>query len=172
MDHFTPLKEGMSSQGTHRQGQFAISILIDWPNTKEIVKGHLCLHFSVWERWKISVLTAKHNWGWHNVDSWKRPECTIQALTPVARQGNAKYPPRRNIDMPPHYGQEFIHCHRACAEIASALVVFLHQTKIIALSMGFFLLQGRVKKQGRFQVPCDGWRWKTQLHRGIFTTSS
>ena len=47
MDHFTPLKEGMSSQGTHRQGQFAISILIDWPNTKEIVKGHLCLHFSV-----------------------------------------------------------------------------------------------------------------------------
>ena len=117
------------------------------------------------------MLTAKHNWGWHNIDSWKRPECTIQALTPVAREGNAKYPPRRNIDMPPHYGQEFIHCHRVCTEIASALVVFLRHTKIVALSMGFFLLQGGVKKQGRFQVPCDGRRWKTQLHRGIFTTS-
>ena len=38
---------------------------------------------------------------------------------------------------------------------------------------GFYIpLQGGVKGQGRFQVPCDGRRWKTQLHRGIFTRSN
>ena len=49
---------------------------------------------------------------------------------------------------------------------------FLRQTQIVALFIVFTLLQGGVKGQRRFQVPCDGWRWKTQLHRGMFNTSN
>ena len=72
------------------------------------------------KRWKISVLTAEHNWGWHYVDSWQR---LVHNPGPDPREGYAKYPTRGNIDMP-HYGQEFIHCHRACTSSASASALF------------------------------------------------
>ena len=55
--------------------------------------------------------------------------------------------------MPPHYGQEFIHCHRACAEIASALVIFLRQAKIVALSMALFFCRVESKSKDDFKFP-------------------
>ena len=55
--------------------------------------------------------------------------------------------------MPPHYGQEFIHCHRAYTEIASALVVFLWQAKIVALSMALFFCRVESKSKDDFKFP-------------------
>ena len=169
MAHFTPLREDMSSRGTHHQGQFAISILIDCPNGKAIVRRHMCLHFGLEKVESISV----------NSRAQLRVTLCRQLATPGAQ--SRPWPPwgkmlniRRGQTLTCRTTAKNLYIVTALAlRVRQPLPFFSSANSNRCTFRGFYIpLQGGVKGQGRFQVPCDGRRWKTQLHRGIFTTSN
>ena len=106
------------------------------PYGKVNVRGRLCFNYGTWKEIRV---TAKHNWGWHDVNSWKRP---VHNPGSDPCQENAKYPTMENID------KEFIRCHRPCT-----VPVFFGKLK--SLHFSSFLLFCRVESKAKddFKFP-------------------